>query len=167
MGGFAGGDEGGYWDIESTQVKKNYKSKSTKKKKLYTESSDSLYSIRVYVKDTYSTISFIPCRCETFTVKGCDDIPLELNTLYKLYQELNDYTCDSDISDFFLEHKVVVEKCIELDSSTARSASHVGAFLCLIKEACNLLLSTEELVKIGSSIDSNVAFFIHDYASKN
>ena len=54
------------------------------------------------VEELYDTISFVPCKCETFTIEGCNDIPLESNSIYKAYQALIDFTDDLDILDFFL-----------------------------------------------------------------
>lgn len=161
MGGFAGGDEAGYWENDSifTLSKKN-----NNKEKLHIEINDSIYSIKAYSKtneDVYNTISFVPSQCDTFIIEGCDEIAVESNSIYKAYKALLEYTVDSDISDFFYEHKVVVKKRIV--SSSEGMSSNAAAFLFLTKEMCNLVLSTDELVKIGSSVDSDVAFFLHKY----
>lgn len=196
MGGFEGGDEGGFWDIDilpSSMYKQNdNKSKNTNSGKPYIETSDSGYSIKAHAKVTlflkitghkdecltllsrvirveelYDTISFVPCECETFTIEGCDGIPIESNTIYKAYQALNDFTGDSDIEDFFYTHKVVVTKRIASRAGLGGSASDAAAFMHLVKEVCNLILSTKELVKIGSSIGSDLPFFIYNYPCAN
>ncbi|MGB5505697.1 MAG: 4-(cytidine 5'-diphospho)-2-C-methyl-D-erythritol kinase, partial [Sulfurovum sp.] len=105
-------------------------------------------------------ISFVPYECETFTIEGCDDIPLESNTIYKAYKALLDHTHDSDISDFFFEHKVVVTKGIPSQADLASASSNAAAFILLVKEVCNLILSSDELVKIGSTVGDDVPFFI-------
>ena len=164
MGGFAGGDEGGYWDEESTSVYID-KAESKNRKKFYIETSDSSYSIKAHAKGEeklYDTISFVACDCETFTIEGCTDIPLESNTIYRAYKALDKYMIDSDISDFFSEYKVVVRKRIPLSSGLGGAASDAAAFICLIKEVCNLMLSSDELIEIGKSIDSDIAFFIEN-----
>lgn len=172
MGGFAGGDEGGYWDIDTipTSMKQH---KKPKKEKLQIETTDTGYSIKAHARvkkhsdwvraeELYDTISFVSCQCETFTIEGCDDIPLESNTIYQAYLALNDFTNDSDILDFFSTHKVVVTKRIPPSAGLGGSASDAAAFMLLVKEVCNLILSTDELAKIGNSITPDVPFFIHN-----
>ena len=176
MGGFEGGDEGGFWDIDilpSSMDKQNdNQSKNSNRKKSDIKISDSVYSIKVYARlkspsqwtrteDLYDTISFVPCKCDTFTIDGCDNIPLKSNTIYKAFNALNDFTGDSDTLDFFSEHKVVVTKRIPLSAGLGGSSSDAAAFICLVKEVCNLVLSTDELAKIGSSINTDVPFFIY------
>ena len=196
MGGFAGGDEGGYWDIDtipnSMDKQSDNKSKNTNRAKSYIETSDLGYSIKAHAKvniflkitghkdgcytllsrfmrveELYDTISFVPCKCETFTIEGCDDIPLESNTIYKAYNALIDYTADSDIVDFFYAHKVVVTKRISSQAGLGGSSSDAAAFMRLLKEVCNLILSSDELAKIGSTIGADLPFFIYNYPSAN
>ncbi|MDF1875233.1 4-(cytidine 5'-diphospho)-2-C-methyl-D-erythritol kinase [Sulfurimonas sp. SAG-AH-194-I05] len=190
MGGFAGGDEGGYWDEESIVVVPSNKKKCLPKEEIYIK--DAMYSIRAYAKvniffkitglkkerytiqarymrvqDVYDTISFVPCTCGNFTIEGCEDIPLESNSIYKAYKALNEYLIDTELQDFFYEHKVVVTKRIPLHVGLGGSSSDGAAFMRLAKEVCNLMLSTEELVHIGTKINHNFAFFIYNYVSAN
>ena len=194
MGGFEGGDEGGFWDIDilPSLIEKQNKSKTTNREKPYIETSDSGYSIKAHAKiniflkitgqkdgqnsllsrivrveDLYDTISFVPCECEGFTIEGCDDIPLESNTIYKAYEALNDFTTDSDVEDFFYEHKVVVTKRIPSKAGLGGGSSDAAAFMRLVKEVCNLILSNDELAKIGSTIGADLPFFIYNYPSAN
>ncbi len=168
MGGFEGGDEGGFWDIDSIATlmdKQNEnKSKNTNRGKSSIERSDSGYSIKSYAKgkELYDTISFLPCECTTFTIEGCDNIPLESNTIYKAYKALIDFTDDLDIVDFFYTHKVVVTKGISSQADLGAASSDAAAFIRLVKEACNLILSSDELAKIGSTVDAEVPFFIYN-----
>ncbi len=171
MGGFEGGDEGGYWDIDippTSMVKQNDNiSKSKNRVASYIERSDSGYSIKAHakVKGLYDTISFVPCECETFTIEGCDAIPSESNSIYKAYKALLDFTDDLDIVDFFTTHKVVVTKGIPLQSGLGGAASDAAAFILLVKDVCNLILSSDELASIGSTVGDDVHFFIHSYHS--
>ena len=196
MGGFEGGDEGGFWDVDaiSSLIDKqnNNKPKNPNKEKPYIETNDSGYSIKAHAKvniflkitghkdgyhtllsrfvrvqDLYDTISFVPCECESFTIEGCDDIPLESNTIYKAYQALNNFTTDSDVEDFFYEHKVVVTKRIPSQAGLGGGSSDAAAFMRLVKEVCNLILSIDELAKIGSTIGADLPFFIYNYPSAN
>lgn len=190
MGGFEGGDEGGFWDKDTTltYIERQKEKVKKKKEKFYVESDDSSYSIKAHAKvniffkitgykngyytflsrfmrveSLYDTISFIPSQCDTFTIEGCDDIPLESNSIYKAYKALDDL----DVIDFFCEHKVVVTKSIPLGSGLGGGASDAAAFLRLVKEVCNLILSTDELVEIGMTIDSEIPFFIYNYPCAN
>lgn len=143
MGGFEGGDEGGFWDEDAIDVliaKQNSpKPESKKQKKIIIETKNSAY----FLQDD-STISIIPHSCTTFTIEGCDDIPFESNTIYKTYKALIELTCDSDIVDFFDEHKVVVTEYSPHSSSLS--------FLLLVKELCSLVLSDAELEKINAEV---------------
>lgn len=177
MGGFAGGDEGGYWDIDTLPISMNQQhdnqSKHSNRKNSDIKISDSVYSIKAYarikipshwtrVEDLYDTITLVPCECKTFTIEGCDNIPIKSNTIYQAYLALNDFTNDSDILDYFYTHKVVVTKRIPLSAGLGGSSSDAAAFMRLVKEVCNLILSTDELAKIGSSITPDVPFFIYN-----
>ncbi len=180
MGGFEGGDEGGYWDADTLTVS----NKITKKKKeTFIEVKDSIYSIRAHAKVTdkkdahsphfmrndelYDTISFIPCVCSDITIEGCEEISFEENTIFQVYEALNDYIVDTDVLEFFTQHKVVVTKRIPLQEGFGGGASNGAAFLRLVKEVCNLVLSTKELINLGNGIGEDFAFFIHNYASAN
>jgi 4-diphosphocytidyl-2-C-methyl-D-erythritol kinase len=193
MGGFEGGDEGGYWDIDDLP-KGNEGTKSGNKANNQSdiEISDSGYSIKAHAKvniflkitghkdgyhtllsrfvrveDLYDTIQFVPCECETFTIEGCEGVPLASNTIYKAYKALNEQTGDLDILNFFYKHKVVVTKRIPSQAGLGGGSSDAAAFIRLVKEVCNLILSTEELAKIGSTIGADLPFFIYNYPSAN
>lgn len=181
MGGFEGGDEGGFWDIDILPSLSHQQNGNKSKAKCYIEKSDSGYSIKAHAKvkttdidqasayicaeDLYDTISFVPCKCDTFTIEGCDGIPLESNTIYKAFHTLNDFTNELDILDFFHLHKVVVTKRIPSSAGLGGGSSDAAAFLRLVKEVCNLILSNDELAKIGSDIGPDVPFFIYNYPS--
>jgi len=196
MGGFEGGDEGGYWDIDTPHagigIGDEKHSIGTNGRKPTIEKTDAGYSIRAHAKvniflkitghengyhtllsrfmqvaDLYDTITFVPCRCDTFTIEGCKGIPLESNTIYKAYKALNDHTGDLDILNFFYKHKVVVTKRIPSQAGLGGGSSDAAAFMLLVKEVCNLLISTKELAKLGSKIGADIPFFIYNYASAN
>ena len=126
-----------------------------------------LISRFVKVEDLYDTIEFVPCKCESFTIEGCDDIPLESNTIYKAYKALNDATGDLDILNFFYKHKIVVTKRIPSQAGLGGGSSDAAAFMRLVKEACSLLISTDDLADIGSKVGADVPFFIYNYSSAN
>jgi len=119
------------------------------------------------VEELYDTIEFIPSACESFTIEGCDGVPLEANTIYKAYKALNDHTGDLDILNFFYKHKVVVTKRIASQAGLGGGSSDAAAFMRLVKKVCNLMLTTDELANIGSTIGADLPFFIYNYPSAN
>lgn len=126
-----------------------------------------LLSRFVRVEDLYDTITFVPCECNSFTIEGCEGVPLESNTIYKAYTALNTHTGDLDILNFFYKHKVVVTKRIPSQAGLGGGSSDAAAFMRLVKEVCNLMITTEELAKIGSTIGADLPFFIYNYPSAN
>jgi len=119
------------------------------------------------VEDLYDTIDFVPCACDTFTIEGCEGVPLQSNTIYKAYKVINDCTGDLDILNFFYKHKVVVTKRIPSQAGLGGGSSDAAAFMRLVKEVCNLMITTEELAKLGSTIGADLPFFIYNYPSAN
>lgn len=175
MGGFEGGDEGGFWDIDilPSLIHQQNASKPVDKAKFYIEKSGIGYSTKAqakakttghdgstYVEDLYDTISFVPCKCNAFTIEGCDDIPLESNTIYKAFNALNDFTNEPDILDFFFEHKVVVTKRIPVLAGYGGASSDAASFIHLVKEVCNLILTRDELDRIARIVGPKVPSFI-------
>jgi len=126
-----------------------------------------LLSRFVRVEDLYDTIEFVPCECEHFTIEGCEGVPMEANTIYKAYKVLNAHTGDLDILNFFYKHKVVVTKRIPSQAGLGGGSSDAAAFMRLVKEVCNLMITTEALAKVGSSIGADLPFFIYNYPSAN
>jgi len=166
MGGFEGGDEGGFWDVDTISAliekQNDNKPKYRSSARSDIQTSDTGYSIKAHskAKGLYDTISFVPCNCKSFTIEGCDGILLESNTIYKAYKALIDFTDDLDIEDFFHAYKVVVRKGIPSSAGLGGASSDAAAFIRLVKEACNLILSSDELAKIGSAVGGDVPFFI-------
>ena len=192
MGGFSDNYECGYWDDANAHIETT-KSKSDNKEKEYTENSDGSYSIKAHAKvniflkitghkngyhtllsrfmrleELYDTIEFLPCVCDTFTLEGCEGVPLESNTIYKAYQVLCEHNKDElEVVDFFAKHKVVVTKRIPSQAGLGGGSSDAAAFMRLVKEVCNLMISTKELAKLGSTIGADLPFFIYNYPSAN
>jgi len=195
MGGFEAEGESGYWEsdqIARLETKNNTKSTNIHTIKPSIENNNGVYSINAHAKvniflkitghkdgyhtllsrfmkveDLCDTISFIPCKCDSFTIEGCDGIPLKSNTIYKAYKALMHYTQDQDIQNFFCTHKIIVTKRIPSQAGLGGGSSDAAAFILLTKEICNLILSTKELVAIGSSIGADVPFFIYNYPCAN
>jgi 4-diphosphocytidyl-2-C-methyl-D-erythritol kinase len=126
-----------------------------------------LISRFVRVEDLYDTIEFVPCECDTFAIEGCEDIPLESNTIYKAYKALNDLSGDNSVHDFFKKHKVLVTKRIPSQAGLGGGSSDAAAFMRLVNEVCELKISTEALAQTGSTIGADLPFFIYNYKSAN
>ena len=161
MGGFEGGDEGGFWDEDAIGELVIKQKKQKPRETVYEETSDG--GFRITVEDN---ISFIPYPCASFTIEGCDSVSLESNSIYKAYKALESFSADSEISDFFEEYKVVVTKNVTLENNS-RDAENAAAFMRLAKEVCNLMISADELLKIGQSISDEVALSLNDFYDTN
>lgn len=142
MGGFAGGDEAGYWDNPTVLSHKPKHSDREKPTIIHDETGYHL------IPHTLTTrlISFIPFSCDTFTIEGYEEPSLHPITL--AYHALIDARNDPEIAEFFTHHKVVLTINDSIDIFY-----HVEAFLYLTKEVCNLILSSDELAEIGERIE--------------
>ncbi|CAA6822301.1 MAG: 4-diphosphocytidyl-2-C-methyl-D-erythritol kinase (EC [uncultured Sulfurovum sp.] len=124
-----------------------------------------LLSRFVKVPHLYDTISFVPQECEIFTIEGCGDVPVEVNTIYKSFLAMQK-TLDLE-TDFFKYHKVVVEKNIPSGAGLGGGSSDAAAFMCLFNEVCELGINTPTLAKIGSTVGADIPFFVYDYEAAN
>jgi len=150
MGGFEGGDEGGFWDEDAilTLIEKPQKNKEI----FYIETNEFGCSIKVPSKGLYVKISLVECECESFVIEGSDDVEIPSDTLYKAYQALLSYTCDTDLEDFINGHKVIVTKNSSCSSTLSANEFDTLSFMRLLKDACNLILSDDDLIKIQSTL---------------
>jgi len=151
MGGFEGGDEGGFWDIEELISSSEDLSaqKSTKRAALkeLIEQNNGTYSLH-----TDLMISFVPHACQVFTVENEQEFSKEAQIIKSTYQAVVDFTADTDISEFFTEYKVLIQKASHTKQDSKISTS--VAFIYLLKEACSLILTDEEIENIANSIES-------------
>ena len=120
-----------------------------------------LLSRFVKVPHLYDVISFVPSICESFTIEGCKDVPVESNTIYKAYKAMNIET------DFFKNHKVVVEKNIPSGAGLGGGSSDAAAFMRLFNKVCKLGIDTPTLASIGSTVGADIPFFVYDYDAAN
>ncbi len=117
------------------------------------------------VDELYDTISLVPGSFEDFTLEGCDDVPLESNTVYKAYRALLEPF--PKLEAFFKTHKVVIEKRIPSQAGLGGGSSDAGAFMRLINTLAENPISSDALAKLGSTIGADVPFFIYNYPSAN
>ena len=124
-----------------------------------------LLSRFVKVEHLYDVISFVPQKCDSFTIEGCKGIPLKENIIYKAYEAMQK---ELDIkTDFFKEHKIVVKKNIPSGAGLGGGSSDAAAFMRLFNEVCNLKVETPTLAQIGSSIGADIPFFVYNYDAAN
>ena len=131
------------------------------------DSYHTLLSRFVKVPHLYDTISFVPARCNSFTIEGCDNVPIESNTIYKVYIAIKTHMNQCIINDFFKYHKVVIEKNIPSGAGLGGGSSDAGAFMRLFNEVCKLGIDTPTLAQIGSKVGADIPFFVYDYDSAN
>jgi len=131
----------------------------------YEKGYHTLLSRFMKVEDLYDTLTITPAKCDTFTIEGCQNIPLESNTVYKAYVALLEPF--PKLEDFFKEHKIVIEKRIPSQAGLGGGSSDAGAFMRLINTLSQNPLSKKELAQLGSRIGADVPFFIYNYPSAN
>jgi len=124
-----------------------------------------LLSRFIKVPHLYDTISFVPQKCDSFTIEGCGDVPVESNTIYKSFLAMQNSI--NEQTDFFKHHKVVVEKNIPTGAGLGGGSSDAGAFMRLFNEVCDLQIDTPTLAQMGSTVGADIPFFVYDYGSAN
>ncbi len=120
-----------------------------------------LLSRFIKIPQLYDTISFVPQKCNSFTIEGCQNVPIKSNTIYKAFKAMNIKT------DFFNYHKVVVNKTIPSGAGLGGGSSDASSFMRLFNKVCNLNIPTSTLAQIGSKVGADIPFFIYNYNSAN
>jgi len=120
-----------------------------------------LLSRFIKVPHLYDTISFVAQECQTFTIEGCADVPVEKNTIYQAFLAMDTET------DFFKYHKVVVEKNIPTGAGLGGGSSDAAAFMRLFNKACKLNIDTPTLAQMGSTVGADIPFFVYNYDAAN
>jgi len=126
-----------------------------------------LISRFVRLETLFDVIEFVPGNFDKFTIDGFDNLKREENLIYKAFIELNKYTQNPEILDFFYSHKVVVKKNIPTGAGLGGGSSNAAAFMKLCNEVIDLRLSLKQLAQIGAKIGADVPFFIYDETSAN
>ncbi|MBN2816930.1 MAG: hypothetical protein JXQ67_09615 [Campylobacterales bacterium] len=129
MGGFAGGDEAGFWDEELFTL--SAKEKQTKSRERIITVGDRNYTLSLScIKEKDSFISGI--------VK-------EQQTDFKaLYKALLEYTNDEEIEEFFQTSTI---HFIPTDQEVQQENDFT--FLAFLQDTCNLILTEDELREIA------------------
>ncbi len=124
-----------------------------------------LVSRFVRIKTQYDTISFQEGKFTSFTLDGNFGCETKSNTIYKAYLKLKDIS--KSVEEYFLTHKVVVDKVIPEFAGLGGGSSNCATFMIMVNEVCNLGLIKDELSAIGATIGADVPFFIYEYDSAN
>jgi hypothetical protein len=140
MGGFEGGDEAGFWEVEESNS--IYKSKTSSKTKYQITKDNLTYTIEAI--DIDGVIKLLPSNSNRLTIKGH-----QTDIIQKAYKTLIEFTDDMEIIDFFHTHKIVIE--------VSDDDPILGAlFILLTKDACNLILTNDELKEISQNIGADI-----------
>lgn len=141
MGGFEGGDEGGFWDEESLFNPINAKT-DTKTNQLhkYTTFKES---------NAIFELSFVPCAAQALTLECETESVYDFGDIYGIYTRVLEYTNDSDIEEFFNTHKVLFSK-VENPKEPHENLTPSELFLEKTKDACSLVLTQDELKDLNA-----------------
>jgi 4-diphosphocytidyl-2-C-methyl-D-erythritol kinase len=110
---------------------------------------------------------FEPKSTPEFEIRGNFDCEVHSNTIYKAYKYLQSATRSDNLSSFFENHAVCVEKKIPSFAGLGGGSSDAATFLRMCNEELELGLSVEELAEIGSNVGADVPFFVYGYESAN
>jgi len=147
MGGFEGGDEGGFWDEDAiaTLIKTPQEAKT--KENFEIDYDGDVSRIKVSQEGSCESISFIPCECESFSIENIENTTLKTHPLYKAYRALLEQTADTDIETYFETHMVVLQA--KTSTELTLNQQDILFFMRLLKEACNLVISDRELQELS------------------
>jgi len=139
MGGFEGGDEGGFWDEEALfnplSAKKSPKRENNE--------------LCIKIEKKRYRLAFLPSNGDSFTVEP-NSLPLKLKEdIAKAYEALLSFTDDAEVEEFFFSHKVLFSESSSSLSKTQECLSPIEAFLLQTKDACSLCLTPQELDEIA------------------
>ena len=162
MGGFEGGDEAGFWDIEAhiEPVFASQKSKHHAPPHHVIEVSEG-YVIPIYIDENHQ-IGTLHCLRAPVFIEGLVSVESLPERIKMVYRNLLEVTQDFEIDEFFSEHSIHIEISKECDPLMIETASAV-AFLLLSKEVCSLLLNRSELESIVVPINAKASLVLNAY----
>jgi len=126
----------------------------------------------VLCENLFDGISFVKKQNKTnsFELIGDFDCLLEQNSIYKAYEILRNYQNQkhyNDITAFFDEYKIVVDKNIPQFGGLGGGSSNGAYFMMLLNDVLNLGISKDELANISVAIGFDTPFFVYGYKSAN
>lgn len=128
-----------------------------------------LLSRFVRLPQLFDTITFeAKDDCSCLEVVGEFSCPLEKNSISKAYSELLKQVSEPNrLKNFFKRYKIVVDKKIKECGGLGGGSSNAASFLRMTNDACRLGFNDDELAQIGSTIGSDVPFFVYNFTSAN
>jgi len=120
------------------------------------------------VKNLFDTLSFEPKRSdEPFELVGDFNCDLEDNTIYKMYLALKNSGYETQVDAVMAKYALHVKKNIPTGAGLGGGSSDSATFLKMMNAEAKLGLSLQKMLKIGTSVGADVAFFICGYHSAN
>ncbi len=119
------------------------------------------------VNTLFDTLWFEPKSTPEFEIQGNFDCEVHSNTIYKAYKYLQSATRSDNLSIFFENHAVCVEKNIPSFAGLGGGSSDAATFLRMCNEELELGLSIAELAEIGANVGADVPFFVYGFESAN
>ena len=120
------------------------------------------------VKKLFDTLCFKPKMSDTsFELVGDFNCALEDNTIYKMYLALKNSGYEKQVDAVMAKYALHVEKKISTGAGLGGGSSDSATFLKMMNKEAALGLSLKEMLKIGTSVGADVAFFICGYHSAN
>ncbi len=120
------------------------------------------------VDSLYDTLSFVPKKTkDVFELVGDFNCKLEQNTIFKAANALKKAGFEKEVDGLMGEFALKVEKKIPVGAGLGGGSSDCATFLRMLNDALKLGLGRDDLMKIGSLVGADVAFFASEFLSAN
>lgn len=127
-----------------------------------------LLSRFMIVPSLFDTLSFVPKKSrQPFELVGDFNCPLEHNTLYRTFMVLKAQGFEKQAEQVMQDFALHVKKNIPTGSGLGGGSSDSATFLKMLNETANLGLDREAMMRFGSDVGADVAFFASGYESAN
>lgn len=119
------------------------------------------------VSSLFDTLWLEPKSTPEFEIRGKFDCDIYSNTIYKAYKHLLAHTHSNALVALMENNAIYVDKHIPSYAGLGGGSSDAATYLHLCNDTLHLGLTIDELASIGSSIGSDVPFFVYGYESAN
>lgn len=127
-----------------------------------------LFSRFMLVPSLYDTLSFVEKQSsDAFELVGDFNCALEHNTLYRTFLVLKAHGFGNEVDDVMRHCALHVTKNIPTGSGLGGGSSDSATFLKMLNEHANLGLDAETMMRLGSEVGADVAFFASGFESAN
>lgn len=127
-----------------------------------------LFSRFMLVPSLYDTLSFVEKKSsEAFELVGDFNCALEHNTLYRTFMVLKTHGFGKEVDAVMRQYALHVTKKIPTGSGLGGGSSDSATFLKMLNESANLGLDREAMMRLGSEVGADVAFFSSGFESAN